>query len=122
MTVSPITACNRWNLKCTGANSRAILDVSLPNMIAQEGVKFAQLDDLKNKVKAAHNYLGLLPSQLIAALDVCREAWKLQNTHTGPTLINEIQNRRNTIWLVKYPLIAADCINLMFGVFNITIV
>lgn len=119
---SPIQALAAWSAKYNGAAVRSILDVSVPNMIAQEGVKFTMLDSLKNKVKAAVNALGLTSAQLVPSLAVCREGWRLQNTFSGATLTTELQNRRNTVWLTKYPLLAADLVNLYGAVFGIIIV
>jgi len=119
---NPIRMAALWNAKYSGAQVKAILDVSLPNMINQEAVFMAELNSLEGKVRAAVNSLGLTQEALPYALAMCRQAWKIIQNHTGVTMINELEAHRNGDWTVKGSLIAADVIGLVLAVFGIVIV
>jgi hypothetical protein len=119
---NPIRMAALWNAKYSGAQVKAILDVSLPNMINQEAVYFSDLNALEGKVRAAINSLGLTQDTLSYALALCRQAWKIVNNHTGLTMINELEAHLNGDWTVKGSLLAADCIGLVLAVFGIVIV
>jgi hypothetical protein len=119
---NPIRMAALWNAKYSGAQVKAILDVSLPNMINQEAVYFADLNSLEAKVRAAINSLGLTQDTIPYALALCRQAWKIINNHTGLTMINELEAHLNGDWTVKGSLIGADCIGLVLAVFGIVIV
>jgi len=119
---NPIKMAAKWYSKYSGRQVKAVLDASLPNMVAQEETFFCELDSLNYKVKAAINNLGLTQETLAPAMAMCRQAWKIIQTHTGLTMINELEAHLNGDWTVKYPMIGADCIGLVLGVFGIVIV
>lgn len=119
---NPIRMAALYNAKYSGAQTKAVLDVALPNMINQEAVFMAELNSLEAKVRAAVNSLGLDPSCLSYALALCRQAWKIIQNHTGLTMINELEAHLNGDWTVKGNLIGADCIGLILAVFGIVIV